>query len=97
MERRGHSLEKSWKHERNDEMRLTIKGYDYHEPMANKLSQLEDIEEDLDVDLIPFLKEMNHLMKGSSQTIRYTTSGKEITTDYGYIEEFLQQLKGALK
>jgi hypothetical protein len=28
-------------------MRFTIKGYDYHEPMANKLSQLEDLKEQI--------------------------------------------------
>jgi tRNA A-37 threonylcarbamoyl transferase component Bud32 len=76
-------------------------GYDYvstNKPCADyKLGQLEDIEEDLGVDLISFLKEMSHLMKTASQTTGYTTSGKEITTDYGYVEDFLQQLKGALE
>lgn len=43
-------------------MRLTIKGYDYHEPMANKLSQLEDLAEQigcpLDFDKLSGLKKI---------------------------------------
>lgn len=65
--------------------------------MIDKLGQLEDIEQELGVDLISFLKEMNHVIKTSSQTVGYTTSGKKITTDYGYVEDFLKQLKESLK
>ena len=65
--------------------------------MIEKLGQLEDIEEKLGVDLISFLKEMNHVIKNSSQTIGYTTSGKKIITDYGCVEDFLKQLKESLK
>ena len=63
----------------------------------NKLGHLEDIEEKLGIDLVSFLNEMNHLIKNSSQTTGYTTSGKKITTDYGYVEDFLKQLKEALE
>jgi len=65
--------------------------------LIDKLGQLEDFEQELGVDLIPFLKEMNHVIKNSSQTVGYTTSGKKITTDYGYVEDFLKQLKESLK
>ena len=85
----------------NPETKLKLsdtKRYDLQDhKMFEKLKELEDIEEDFGVDLISFLKEMSHLMKTASQTTGYTMSGKEITTDYGYVEEFLQQLKGALK
>lgn len=85
----------------NPETKLKLsdtKRYDLQDhKMFAKLDQLEDIEEELGVDLISFLTEMNHLMKNSSQTTGYTTSGKEITTDYGYVNDFLQQLKEALK
>ena len=63
----------------------------------NKLRQLEDIEEELGVDLIPFLKEIIHLIKDSSQTTGYTTLGKKITADYGCVEDFLNQLKEVIK
>lgn len=65
--------------------------------LLDKLGQLEDIEQELGVDLISFLKEMNHVIKTSSQTVGYTTSGKKITTDYGCVEDFLKQLKESLK
>ena len=37
-------------------MRITIKGFKYHEPKADKLSQLEDIEEERGVELATLSK-----------------------------------------
>ena len=37
-------------------MRVTVKGFKYHEPKADKLSQLEDIEEELGIDLATLIK-----------------------------------------
>ena len=37
-------------------MRLTIKGFNYGEPKADKLSQLEDTEEELGIDLATLFK-----------------------------------------
>ena len=37
-------------------MRLTIKGFNYGDPKADKLSRLEDIEEELGIDLVTLFK-----------------------------------------
>jgi hypothetical protein len=62
-----------------------------------KLGKLEDLEEKLDVDLIEFLSELIYVLKHSNQTTGYTSKGKEIKTDFGYVEEFIEDLKALIK
>jgi hypothetical protein len=62
-----------------------------------KLGKLEDVEEELDVDLIEFVSEFIYVLKHSNQTTGYTSKGKEIKTDFGYVEEFIEDLKEAIK
>lgn len=62
-----------------------------------KLGKLEDLEEELDVDLIEFLSELIYVLKHSNQIVGYTSKGKEINTDFGYVEEFIEDLKAAIK
>ena len=62
-----------------------------------KLGNLEDLEEELDVDLIEFLSESIYVLKHCNQIRGYTSKGKEIATDFGYVEEFIEDLKAAIK
>lgn len=39
-------------------MRVTVKGFEYHEPKADKLSQLEDIEERHSIEILTVYKTM---------------------------------------
>lgn len=41
-------------------MRITVKGFDYHDPSAIKLSRLEDFEEDHHIDLFVSLKALEN-------------------------------------
>lgn len=59
----------------------------------DKLGQYEDIEQELGIDLI----EAKYVLDNANMTIGYTRDGKPIQTDYGYIEEFIDQLREALK
>lgn len=63
----------------------------------HKLADLEDLEKELDVDLIEFLSELIYVLKHCNQIRGYTSKGKEIATDYGYVEEFIEDLKEAIK
>lgn len=87
--------------------RLTFKNNSgiYHEKSAQgiqlrevnqKLGQLEDIEEELGVDLITFLTECIYVLKNATMSKGTMTNGKEIKTDYGYVEDFIDGIKEEL-
>lgn len=63
----------------------------------NKLGQLEDIEKELGIDLVRFLTECSYVLKNSSMTIGKMTNGKEIRTDFGYVEDFIRGIKEELE
>lgn len=65
--------------------------------MYNKLADLEDLEAKLGVNLYRFLVELNYVVSNASETIGYTTDRKPIPADYGYVQDFLERLKKALK
>ena len=89
-------------------MRLTEKrelakyGYKYLGGADNfgegcqKLGQLEDLEDELGIDLITFLKETFYVLKHSKTTIGYLSDGTKIGADFGYVEEFIEEMKKAL-
>ena len=58
-------------------MRITIKGFKYHEPKADKLSQLEDSEEELGIDLVTLFKALKDGFYYKKQGIIVHTSDKE--------------------
>lgn len=60
---------------------------------ACKLGQLEDIEEELGIDLI----EAKYVLDNANMTVGYTHSGKPVYTDYGYIYDFIFNLRKALE
>lgn len=57
------------------------------------LEQYKAIEKELGIDLI----EAKYVLDNANMTVGYTRDGKPIQTDYGYIEEFIDQLREALK
>ena len=57
------------------------------------LEQYKKIEEELGIDLI----EAKYVLDNASMTVGYTRDGKPIHTDYGYIEDFIDELREALK
>lgn len=61
-----------------------------------KLELLEGLESVVGVDLYRFVFEMLFILNNCSHTVGYTTTGQAINTDYGYVEEFVEQLKEAL-
>ena len=73
-----------------------------YEPITNdrevcdKLGQLEDIEEELGVDLIQFLKECKYVLEHSLTTIGKTSKGTVIETDFDFVKEFINEIKEAL-
>ena len=74
-----------------------IDGYTmFGEPII-KLGQLEDLEEELGVDLVEFLTECKHVLKSANHVIGYTSKGIEITTDFGYVDQFIDEMKKALR
>lgn len=57
------------------------------------LEQYKNIEKELGIDLI----EAKYVLDNANMTVGYTRDGKPIRTDYGYIEEFIDELREALK
>ena len=64
--------------------------------IANKLGQLEDIEDELGVNLVEFLTECKYVLKNANHTIGYTSKGIKIETDFGYVNQFIDEMKKAL-
>lgn len=58
-----------------------------------RFMELKSIEEKLGVDLVKFLTEFAHVMEHHSETVGLTTDGTKIVSDYGYIEQFVNELK----
>ena len=65
--------------------------------LTHKLASLEDIEEKLGVDLAEFLNECIYVLKNSNESSGVTSDGKKITTDFGYVEDFIKSIKKAVK
>lgn len=59
--------------------------------------KFHNLEKELDVDLIEFISELIYVLDNSNQIAGYTSKGKEISTDYGYVESFIEDLKAAIK
>lgn len=58
-----------------------------------ELEQYKNIEKELGIDLI----EAKYVLDNANMTVGYTRDGKPVHTDYGYIEDFINELRKALK
>lgn len=64
--------------------------------VMNELIAYKQIEEELGVDLITFLTECQYVLNNCSMTSGKMTNGKEIKTDFGYVEDFIREIKEGL-
>lgn len=77
----------------DDYIRLSTKD---KQEFINKLGKLKDLEEKLGVDVIKFVSELFYVLDHSTILEGYTSSGKKIETDYGYIDDFIRDLMEAI-
>ena len=67
------------------------------ENLRSRLSKLkEDLGLDESIDILTFLEEAVYVLNHSGQVTGYATMGEEITTDYGYVDEFLGGIEEVL-
>ena len=68
--------------------------------LENLRSRLSKLKEDLSlaesIDILDFLEEVVYVLNHSGETQGYATMGEEITTDYGYVDEFLDGVEEVL-
>lgn len=57
------------------------------------MERLEAIEEELGCDPIEFLEEAMYVLKHSSQVEGTTRSGTSIGCDFGYVEDFIKDIR----
>ena len=65
--------------------------------VKSRLSKLkEDLGLDESIDILTFLEEAVYVLNHSGETTGYATMGEEITTDYGYVDEFFDGVEEVL-
>ena len=77
--------------------KYSIPDVEYLEKCIQDHDKYGETSEKLDIDLAKFVNELIYVLKHSNQTTGYTSKGKEIITDYGYVESFIEDLKTAIK